>query len=55
MSWYSTEEEAAKVAKMKTDKWGEEFVVLPESTHLGTDQFETVIYWAQRKSALNDR
>lgn len=55
MSWYQTREQATKVAKMKTDKWGEEFIVLPESVRLGKDPFETTIYWAQRKSALNDR
>lgn len=52
MSWYSTEEQAAKACIWKTKEYGEEFVVLPEVTKLGNDPFETTIYWAQRKSSL---
>jgi len=48
MSWYSTEEEAVKAAKEKEIEFKEEFIVLKDSV-------QPNCYWAQRKSALNDK
>jgi hypothetical protein len=46
--WYPTIEEATKAAEQKTKYFGYEFIVLK-------DKEQPDCYWAQRKSALNDR
>jgi len=48
MSWYSTKEEAAKAAEEKEIKFKEKFIVIK-------DNAQPNCYWAQRKSALNDK
>jgi len=49
MSWYSTKEDAQKACEWKTEQYGKEFTVVSEKVKLGNDDFDTEIWWAQRK------
>ena len=52
MSWYLTKEEAEEACKWKEIEYKEPFVPLEEKNPRISNL--TSIWWAQRKSALND-